>query len=134
MSPAASAAMAAGDFHYYFCQNMADYGNNLFAADRQRLFGGWSQIHLHHSGSFLVRVSDDLPSEVAVITGIMALTVGLDRAKQTSVFPSAGLAFDDTVVVLGVGPLGMCALALITAVRDSTIRPLADMDGYRTVN
>jgi L-iditol 2-dehydrogenase len=98
------------DFPYYFCQNMTDYGNNLSAADPPYLFGGWSQYMYIVPGSFLVRVPDDLPSEVAVLTEIMAVTVGLDRAKQMSVFPSDAFLFDDTVVVLGVGPLGMCFL------------------------
>ena len=98
------------DVPYYFCQNMTDYGNNLSAADPPYLFGGWSQYMYIVPGSFLVRVPDDLPSEVAVLTEIMAVTVGLDRAKQMSVFPSEAFLFDDTVVVLGVGPLGMCFL------------------------
>src|SRR5581483_9601081 len=50
------------------------------------------------------------PSEVAVLTETMAVTVGLDRAKQFSAVPSEAFLFDDTVVVLGVGPLGMCFL------------------------
>jgi len=98
------------DFPYYFCQNMTDYGNNLSAADPPHLFGGWSQYMYIVPGSFLVRVPDGLPSEVAVLTEIMAVTVGLDRAKQMSAFPSESFLFDDTVVVLGVGPLGMCFL------------------------
>jgi len=98
------------DFPYYFCQNMTDYGNNLSAADPPYLFGGWSQYIYIVPGSFLLRVPDDLPSEVAVLTEIMAVTVGLDRAKQMSVFPSEAFQFDDTVVVQGVGPLGMCFL------------------------
>ena len=61
-------------------------------------------------GSFLVKVPDDLPSEVAVLTEIFAVSVGLDRAKQMSAFPNESFRFDDTVVVLGVGPLGMCFL------------------------
>lgn len=98
------------DFPYYFCQNMADYGNNLSAADPPHLFGGWAQYIYIVPGSFLVRVPDDLPSEIAVLTEIMAVTVGLDRAKQMSAFPSEAFLFDDTVVVHGVGPLGMCFL------------------------
>ncbi len=66
---------------------MTDYGNNLSAADPPHLFGGWSQYMYIIPGSFLVRVPDDLPSEVAVLTEIMAVTVGLDRAKQMSVVP-----------------------------------------------
>jgi threonine dehydrogenase-like Zn-dependent dehydrogenase len=98
------------DFPYYYCQNMADYGNNLCAGDAPHLFGGWSQYMYIIPGSSLLRVPDELPSEIAVLTEIMAVTVGLDRAKQMSVFPSEAFLFDDTVVVLGVGPLGMCFL------------------------
>jgi L-iditol 2-dehydrogenase len=98
------------DFPYYFCQNMTDYGNNLSAADPPHIFGGWSQYIYVLPGSFLVRVPDDLPSEVAVLTEVMAVAVGLDRAKQMSAFPSEAFLFDDTVVVLGTGPLGMCFL------------------------
>src|SRR5208283_2012358 len=50
------------------------------------------------------------PSEVAVLTEIFAVSVGLDRAKQMSAFPNESFRFDDTVVVLGAGPLGMCFL------------------------
>ena len=98
------------DFPYYCCENTTDYGNNLSAKNPPHLFGGWSQYMYIIPGSFLVRVPDELPSEVAVLTEIMAVTVGLDRAKQMSVFPSEAFLFDDTVVVLGVGPLGMCFL------------------------
>src|ERR1700679_1430419 len=118
------------DFPYYFCQNMTDYGNNLCAADAPHLFGGWSQYMYIIPGSFLVRVPDDLPSEVAVLTEIMAVTVGLDRAKQMSVFPSEAFLFDDTVVVLGVGPLGMCFLMKARMLGAGTIIAV-DLSDYR---
>src|ERR1700680_3782246 len=98
------------DFPYYCCEKMTDYGNNLSAKNAPHLFGGWSQYMYIVPGSFLVKVPDDLPSEIAVLTEIFAVSVGLDRAKQMSVFPSESFRFDDTVVVLGVGPLGMCFL------------------------
>jgi threonine dehydrogenase-like Zn-dependent dehydrogenase len=98
------------DFPYYCCEKTTDYGNNLSAKNPPHLFGGWSQYMYVVPGSFLVKVPDDLPSEVAVLTEIFAVSVGLDRAKQMSAFPSESFRFDDTVVVLGVGPLGMCFL------------------------
>jgi threonine dehydrogenase-like Zn-dependent dehydrogenase len=98
------------DFPYYCCENTADYGNNLSAKDPPHLFGGWSQYIYILPGSFLVKVPDELPSEVAVLTEIFAVSVGLDRAKQISAFPNESFRFDDTVVVLGVGPLGVCFL------------------------
>lgn len=96
------------DFPYYCCENTVDYGNNISAKDPPHLFGGWSQYLYVVPGSFVFRVPDELPSEVAVLTEIMAVTVGLDRAKQISSFPNESFRFDDSVVVLGVGPLGMC--------------------------
>ena len=96
------------DFPYYCCENTKDYGNNLSAKNPPHLFGGWSQYLYVVPGSFVVKVPDELPSEVAVLTEIMAVTAGLDRAKQISAFPNESFRFDDTVVLLGVGPLGMC--------------------------
>lgn len=98
------------DFPYYFCDSTTDYGNNMCAKDAPHLFGGWSQYLYVIPGSLVLRVPDEIPSEVAVLTEIMAVTVGLDRAKQISAFPNESFRFDDTVVVLGVGPLGMCFL------------------------
>jgi len=118
------------DFPYYFCQNMTDYGNNLCAADPPHLFGGWSQYIYIVSGSFLARVPDELPSEVAVLTEIMAVTVGLDRAKQFSAVPNESFLFDDTVVVLGVGPLGMCFLMKARMLGAGTIVAV-DVSDYR---
>jgi threonine dehydrogenase-like Zn-dependent dehydrogenase len=98
------------DFPYYCCEKTTDYGNNLSAKNPPHLFGGWAQYMYVVPGSFLVKVPDDLPSEVAVLTEIFAVSVGLDRAKQMSAFPNESFRFDDTVVVLGAGPLGMCFL------------------------
>jgi len=98
------------DFPYYYCERMVDYGNNMSAADPPHLFGGWAQYLYVVPGSFLVRVPDELPSEVAVLTEVMAVAVGLDRAKQFSAFPNEAFLFDDAVVVFGVGPLGLCFL------------------------
>ena len=118
------------DFPYYFCQNMTDYGNNLSAADPPHIFGGWSQYIYILPGSFLVRVPDDLPSEVAVLTEVIAVAVSLDRAKQMSSFPSEAFLFDDTVVVMGVGPLGMCFLMKARMLGAGTIIAV-DLSDYR---
>jgi threonine dehydrogenase-like Zn-dependent dehydrogenase len=98
------------EFPYYCCEKTTDYGNNLSAKNPPHLFGGWSQYLYVVPGSFLVKVPDDLPPEIAVLAEIFAVAVGLDRAKQISAFPNESFRFDDTVVVLGVGPLGMCFL------------------------
>src|SRR5580692_166221 len=118
------------DFPYYFCQSTTDYGNNMSAKNPPHLFGGWSQYMYVVPGSFLVKVPDDLPSEVAVLTEIFAVSVGLDRAKQISAFPNESFRFDDTVVVLGVGPLGMCFLMKARMLGAGTIVAV-DLSEYR---
>jgi threonine dehydrogenase-like Zn-dependent dehydrogenase len=117
-------------FPYYFCESTTDYGNNLSAKNPPHLFGGWSQYIYIVPGSFLVRVPDELPSEVAVLTEIMAVSVGLDRAKQMSAFSSESFRFDDTVVVLGVGPLGMCFLMKARMLGAGTII-VVDLSDFR---
>jgi threonine dehydrogenase-like Zn-dependent dehydrogenase len=118
------------DFPYYCCEKTTDYGNNLSAKNPPHLFGGWSQYMYVVPGSFLVKVPDDLPSEVAVLTEIFAVSVGLDRAKHMSAFPNESFRFDDTVVVLGVGPLGMCFLMKARMLGAGTIVAM-DKSEYR---
>jgi threonine dehydrogenase-like Zn-dependent dehydrogenase len=118
------------DFPYCCCANTLDYGNLLSAKNPPHLFGGWSQYIYIIPGSFLVKVPEDLPSEVAVLAEIFAVSVGLDRAKQMSAFPNESFRFDDTVVVLGVGPLGMCFLMKARMLGAGTIIAV-DLSDYR---
>jgi len=118
------------DFPYYCCENTTDYGNNLSAKYAPHLFGGWSQYMYIVPNSTLVKVPDELPSEVAVLTEIFAVSVGLDRAKQMSAFPNESFRFDDTVVVFGVGPLGMCFLMKARMLGAGTIIAV-DLSDYR---
>ena len=95
-------------FPYTLCPNIRDYGNTMSASTPPHLFGGWAEYLYAVPGSFIFRVPDDLPSSIAVLAEVFAVTVALDRAKQYASFPSEGFLFDDTVVVYGVGPLGLC--------------------------
>lgn len=95
-------------FEYYYCAHLEDYGNSLSAADPPHLFGGWADYLYALPGSYLFKVPEDLPAQIAVLTELMAVTTGLDKAKQFSAVDSEGFRFGDTVVVQGVGPLGLC--------------------------
>jgi threonine dehydrogenase-like Zn-dependent dehydrogenase len=95
-------------FEYYYCANLEDYGNSLSAANPPHLFGGWADYLYVLPGSYLFKVPEDLPSEIAVLTELMAVTTGLDKAKQFSAVDCEGFRFGDTVVIQGVGPLGLC--------------------------
>ena len=93
-------------FPYYACERLEDYGNSLNAKRAPHLFGGWSEAMYLLPGTPLFRVPDALPSEVAVLTEVMAVTHGLDAAAALPA-PHTFRA-GDSVAVLGIGPLGLC--------------------------
>jgi L-iditol 2-dehydrogenase len=89
---------------YYMCERLEDYGNSLNATRAPHLFGGWSEYMYLLPRTQLFRVPDELPDNVAVLTEPMAVTHGFDRARRLND------TFAETVVVYGIGPLGMCHL------------------------
>src|ERR1700728_867515 len=89
---------------YYMCERLEDYGNSLNCAQAPYLFGGWSEYMYLLPGTQVFRVPDELPDEAAVRTEPMAVTHGFERARRLND------SFAETVVVYGVGPLGMCHL------------------------
>jgi threonine dehydrogenase-like Zn-dependent dehydrogenase len=94
-------------YPYYLCTALEDYGNSLTCAEPPHLFGGWSELMYLLPGTRLFRVPETLPSELAALTEILAVTNGLDRARSLP----GGFGFGETVLVLGVGPLGLMHLA-----------------------
>ena len=93
------------DQPYYLCEHMEDYGNSLNVARPPSLFGGWSELMYLLPGTPLFRVPDALPDELAVLTEVMAVTHGVDTARRVN-----GVDSGESVVVYGVGPLGLCHL------------------------
>ena len=92
-------------FPYYFCRNLENYGNSLSSRDAPHLFGGWSQFLYLRPGTAVFRVPDEVPSDVAVLTEIFAVTHSLERAAALPA-PAAWRP-GDRVAVIGVGALGL---------------------------
>ncbi len=94
---------------YFMCDRLEDYGNSLTLSRPPGLFGGWAEMMYLLPGTHLFRVPDDVPDEVAVLTEPMAVTHGLDSAAAMT---ASGGGFEPgcTVVLLGLGPLGLCHL------------------------
>ena len=86
-------------FPYYFCERLEDYGNSLHCAPAPHLFGGWSEYMYLLPRTPIFRVPDDLPDEVAVLTEIMAVTHGVEKALAI-VGMSGGDRFGGSVAVL----------------------------------
>jgi threonine dehydrogenase-like Zn-dependent dehydrogenase len=96
-----------GSFPYYYCEALQDYGNSMTCAEPPHLFGGWAEHMYLLRGTRVFKVPDGVPTEVAVLTEEVAVTHGLDLARCVAAL-RGGDVFAESIVVLGVGPLGMC--------------------------
>lgn len=93
---------------YPWCEHMLfSYGNMRSCNDFKHLYGGHAEYIYIEPGTRLYKVPDGLPDEMAVLTEVMAVTATLDKAKEFNSFSLEGFNFGDTVVVQGVGPLGL---------------------------
>jgi L-iditol 2-dehydrogenase len=97
-------------YPYYLCDHLENYGNSLNCARAPHLFGGWSEYLYLLPGTPIFRVPECVPDEVAVITEIMAVTHGVETA-YAMISLQGRPPIGRTVVVLGVGPLGLCHVA-----------------------
>ena len=96
-------------FAYSWCEHWRGYGNS-FRATEEPLMGGWGEYMVIIPEAFVYKVPDGLAPELAVYTEIMACTYALDKAKEFSSIASEGFLTDDTVLIQGVGPLGLAHL------------------------
>ena len=71
-----------GDYPYYFCRRLENYGNSLTCAEAPYLFGGWAEFLYLRPGTPVFQVPDDLPTNVAVLTELFAVTHSLDLAAK----------------------------------------------------
>ncbi|HUK97402.1 MAG TPA: alcohol dehydrogenase catalytic domain-containing protein [Gaiellaceae bacterium] len=103
--PCGTCWYCANDEPYYLCEHLEDYGNSLNVSRPPSLFGGWAESMYLLPGTPLFRVPDGLEDELAVLTEPMAVTHGVETARLV-----LGVTAGESVVVLGVGPLGLCHL------------------------
>jgi threonine dehydrogenase-like Zn-dependent dehydrogenase len=97
------------DQAYYLCRDLDDYGNSLNCTRPPYLFGGWADYLYLLPGSQIFRVPDELPDEVAVMTEVMSVTHGVEKALAVlGLYNADPVGF--SVAVLGVGPLGLMHL------------------------
>lgn len=95
----------AGDYPYYFCRNLENYGNSLTSAEPPHLFGGWADYLYLRPGTPVFRVPDELPTSVAVLTELFAVTHSLDLVGAMP--RPGGFGPGDSVAVVGAGPVGI---------------------------
>jgi threonine dehydrogenase-like Zn-dependent dehydrogenase len=93
------------DFPYYFCRRLENYGNSLTSSQPPHLFGGWAEVMYLRPGTPVFRVPDGLPTRVAVLTELFAVTHSLELVSNMP--RPGGFRPGDTVAVVGAGPVGI---------------------------
>jgi len=117
-------------YGYPWCLNHRSYGDVISCKQAPHLFGGWAEKMYVLPGTFMFRVPSSLKDEVAVLAEQMAVAYGaFGRAFQS---PNAkeGYSPADTVVIQGVGPLGICNVFMARMLGASKIIAI-DKSEYR---
>ncbi|MDQ2633239.1 MAG: zinc-binding dehydrogenase [Pseudomonadota bacterium] len=94
-------------FGFPLCENIKGYGNAFCCDEPPHLMGGWADNIFVRKDAFVYKVPDELDANIAVMTELMAVTYNLDKAKELYTFGGEGFGSGATVVVQGVGPMGL---------------------------
>ncbi len=95
-------------YGFPWCLNHTSYGDVISCDKPPHLFGGYSEKMYLLPKSDLFRVPKNLPNEIALLAEQMAVAYGDFGRTFQSPISKEGLSPGDTVVIQGVGPLGMC--------------------------
>jgi L-iditol 2-dehydrogenase len=88
---------------------LENYGNSLTCAEAPHLFGGWAEYLYLRPHTPIFHVPEALPTNVAVLTELFAVTHSLDLAAKMP--RPGGFREGDTVAVVGIGPVGIVHVA-----------------------
>jgi len=97
-------------FGWPYCAHNKTYGVYFPANKWPHLTGGWAEYMYIFPGSFVYKVPEELPVDVAVNIELMTVTNNVDRAKGYMEFASRGFGLMDTVLIQGVGAMGIAHL------------------------
>lgn len=94
-------------FGFPLCENIRGYGNAFSCEQAPHLMGGWADYIYVRSDAFVYKVPDDLDARIAVMAELMAVTYNLDKAKELYTMGGEGFGSGATVVIQGIGPMGL---------------------------
>lgn len=97
-------------FGYPWCEHMKAYGNAFPSTQKPYLFGGWAEYMYIIPGTFVYKVPEGMPPQISVLTELFTVSYAVDRAKECYSLANEGFGAADTVVIQGVGPMGMACL------------------------
>ncbi|MGH7906780.1 MAG: zinc-dependent alcohol dehydrogenase [Candidatus Binataceae bacterium] len=91
---------------YKFCTGKAGYGTSISASVPPHLWGSYSEYMFLAPGSQVYKIPDDMPAERAIL-----INVAIANAIQWAII-KGGLRFGDTILIQGVGPIGLACIAV----------------------
>ena len=93
-----------------YCANNRTYGVYFRSDQPPHITGGWAEYMYVFPGSWVYKVPQEMPPGVAVNIELMVVTNNVDRAKGYMEFASRGFGLMDTVLIQGVGAMGLAHL------------------------
>jgi L-iditol 2-dehydrogenase len=94
-----------------FCPNHQGIGMTYSSAVPPHFIGGWSEYIYLPPKTWVYKANEALTVEEVALSEIFVVTALLDRAKQYSSIEARGFNFGDTVVIQGLGAIGMMMTA-----------------------
>lgn len=96
---------------YPYCAKHQGIGMTYRSDRFPYIVGGWAEYMYLPSKAWVYKVPEYLSVEHACLTELFVVTALLDRAKEYAAYAGKGFHFGDTVVVQGVGAVGMMMVA-----------------------
>lgn len=96
---------------YPYCPNHEGIGMTYYANRFPYIVGGWAEYMYLPPKAWVYKVPEHIPVEYAALSELFVVSAILDRAKEYAAYAGKGFHFGDTVVVQGIGPIGMMMIA-----------------------
>ena len=96
---------------YPYCPHHEGIGMTYRSDQYPYIVGGWAEYMYLPPKAWVYKVPEHIPVEYAALSELFVVTAILDRAKEYGAYAGKGFHFGDTVVVQGVGPIGMMMIA-----------------------
>lgn len=113
---------------YPYCSKHQGIGMTYPSDRYPYIVGGWGEYMYLPPKAWVYKVPEYLPVEHACLSELFVVSALLDRAKEYAAYGGKGFHFGDTVVIQGVGAVGMMMLAKARLLGAGKIIALDEMD------
>ncbi|MEM3503566.1 MAG: alcohol dehydrogenase catalytic domain-containing protein [Nitrososphaeria archaeon] len=96
-------------YGYPWCENKSGYGTSLSCRNPPHLFGGWSEYMYLLPNVYVFKVPPSVPPEIAVLTEPLAVALAaiVKAYLPNNALDVGGFSIGDTIVIQGLGPIGV---------------------------